>query len=89
MKFLKSYVLILLLLSVLGLSAQTPFGVNYQAVLRNSNGQVLSGQSAVLRFSLTSSTGSSGYYQETHNVTPKHVGLVNAAVGPGTLASVT
>ena len=58
MKFLKSYVLILLLLSVLGLSAQTPFGVNYQAVLRNSNGQVLSGESVTLQFSLTNSTGS-------------------------------
>jgi len=87
MKFLKSYVLILLLLSVLGLSAQTPFGVNYQAVLRNSNGQVLSGQSATLRFSLTNSTGSSIYYQETHSVTTNNFGLVNAVVGKGTLVS--
>lgn len=87
MKFLKSYVLILLLLSVLGLGAQTPFGVNYQAVLRNSNGQALSGQSATLQFSLTNSTGSAVYYQETHDVTTNTFGLVNAIVGKGTLVS--
>jgi len=49
--------------------AQTPTGFSYQAVLRNNSGQILGGQAAQLRITLTSSNGLINYYQEVHNVT--------------------
>jgi len=63
--------------------AQTPTGFSYQAVLRNNSGQILGGQAAQLRITLTSSNGLINYYQEVHNVTSTVQGLINVIVGEG------
>jgi len=64
--------------------AQTPAGFSYQAVLRNSTGQVLGGQTAQLRVTLTSSNGLTTHYQEVHDVTSTAQGLINVVIGNGT-----
>jgi len=62
---------------------QAPSGFNYQAVLRNSSGQVIASQSATLRISLTDEAGTTTLYSETHGVTTTAQGLINVVVGNG------
>lgn len=65
-------------------AAQQPTGFSYQAVLRNSSGQVLANQNVTLRLSITSSDGSTTYYAESHAVNTGPYGLVSLTVGEGT-----
>lgn len=85
------YTSLLLLLAFLltseGLFAQTidrPF--NYQAVLRNASGQVMSGESVTLRFSIyeNATNPTDLVYRESHSLTTSDQGLVNAWIGDGT-----
>lgn len=62
---------------------QTPTGFSYQAVLRNSSGQVLANQSVSLRVNLISNNGTTTYYTETHNLTTTSQGIVNLVIGEG------
>ena len=82
MKKLSSLLVALVVVSII--YAQTPIGFSYQAVLRNTNGQVLGGQAAQLRVTLTSSNGQTTHYQELHNVTSSAQGLINVIIGDGT-----
>ena len=63
--------------------SQAPSGFNYQAVLRNSSGQVIASQSATLRISLTDEAGTTTHYSETHGITTTAQGLINVVVGNG------
>ncbi len=63
--------------------SQTPEGFSYQAVLRNSSGQVLANQSVSLRVNLISNNGTTTYYTETHNLTTTSQGIVNLIIGEG------
>ena len=74
---------IVILLSAVFAWSQTPTGFSYQAVLRSSNGQLLTNQTGQLRVSLTSSDGVTTHYQETHDVTSSAQGIVNVIVGDG------
>ncbi|MEY1639052.1 hypothetical protein [Tenuifilum osseticum] len=65
-------------------AAQQPVGFSYQAVLRNSSGQVLANQNVTLRLSITSPDGSTTYYAESHAVNTGPYGLVGLTVGGGT-----
>ena len=79
--------LVLLLLANL-LFAQVPQGIKYQAVIRNSNGEVLSEQNVALRISiLQSSTTGSTVYSEEHAAQTNTHGLVNFTIGEGTIVS--
>lgn len=66
--------------------AQAPQSFNYQAVARDAAGAVISNQAVSFRISLLqgSSTGTS-VFTETHNVNTNQFGLVNFAIGSGTL----
>jgi len=68
--------------------AQTPNGINYQAVLRNTNNQIITNQNVGLRLSVlqTSSTGTVAY-SETFNTTTNDYGVVNLVLGQGTVLS--
>lgn len=68
--------------------AQAPQSFNYQAVARDASGAVLSNQAVSFRISLLqgSATGTS-IYTETHAVTTNLLGLVNFAIGGGTVVS--
>ncbi|HOZ16072.1 MAG TPA: hypothetical protein PLH91_05170 [Tenuifilaceae bacterium] len=75
-------VMLCLLLS-LAVYSQTPTGFSYQAVLRNSNGEVLAGQTGQLRIILSSSDGSVTHYQEVHSISTGTQGIVNVVIGDG------
>lgn len=63
------------------LAAQSPEGVNYQAVVRDG-GSLLANQTIEIRFTFVS--GGSQIYQETQSLTTDARGLVNAVIGSGT-----
>jgi hypothetical protein len=69
-------------------NAQAPQSFNYQAVARDASGAVLSNQAVSFRISLLqgSATGSN-VYSETHPITTNQFGLVNFAIGGGTIVS--
>lgn len=71
------------ILSFIVVFSQTPAGFSYQAIIRNSSGQVLTNQDVVLRVSLISSDESSTFYTETHSKRSNAQGLVNLAIGDG------
>ena len=71
----------------IGLS-QVPDAFNYQAVVRNSSGEVLANQNVSFRISILQGSESGAVsYSETHTVSTNAYGLVNLAIGDGTLVS--
>jgi hypothetical protein len=80
-------IIILLSWLVVGLysMSQTPQFFNYQAVLRNNSGAIISGQTVNLRISIHDiSAGGTVVFQETHSVTTNPFGIVNLKIGNGT-----
>ena len=70
------------------LFSQAPQGFNYQAVLRDAQGQVVKDQLVSLRLSILqgSETGTT-VYSETHQVTSNAFGLVTVVVGEGNVVT--
>src|SRR6056297_3160637 len=80
--------LFFLLLAVNLIFAQVPQGIKYQAVIRDSNGEVLSEQNIALKISiLQSSPTGSTVYSEEHAAQTNIQGLVNITIGEGTILS--
>lgn len=70
--------------------AQAPNAFNYQAVLRNAGGDLITGQLVEMRFTVrNSSANGTIQYRETQNLTPNEFGLVDHAIGTGTVVSGT
>lgn len=70
--------------------AQTPQGINYQGIARNSQGLPLLNRSIGIRLSiLDSSAIGSAVYVETHNTLTNNSGLFNLSIGWGTTVSGT
>ena len=67
--------------------AQTPHGMNYQAVARNSSGAILSNQSIGVRITITNGNAGATLYQETDTATTNQFGLFTLNVGNGTVVS--
>jgi len=66
-----------------------PQGINYQAVVRDANGDVLMNQTLTIQFSVISDiTTSVVSWQETHTVNTNDYGLYTAIIGGGTATSV-
>lgn len=84
MKKLYFSLVAVLLLLVIDTAAQIPQGFSYQAVIRNSEGQVLPNKSVTLKISLTNGEGTVTHYTETHNVNTNSFGLISIVVGNGT-----
>ncbi len=80
----KIALIITLLASSIILWAQAPGSFQYQAVLRDAQGDPLTNTSATVQFSLLegSETGNS-VYSESHTVTTNSFGLINIAIGSG------
>lgn len=75
-------------LSASTLFAQAPEGMNYQTVLRGSDGGVLSDDFVSMRFSIrTGSTSGSVVYQEDISTNTNEYGLVNHVIGEGNVLS--
>lgn len=68
--------------------AQAPNSFNYQAVIRDGSGNLITTGLVNMRFTIrTGSSSGSSEYQETSVETPNQYGLVNHAVGTGTVVS--
>lgn len=77
-------------LSVLQLAAQVPQGINYQTVVRNSNGAIIPSQNVNFRLSIISGSPTGNIvYVEAHPVATNSLGLVNLIIGQGTPLSGT
>lgn len=77
-----------LMFAALFADAQAPQGFNYQAVVRNGSGNILSNQSVEMRFSIRSGSATGTVqYQESKVLTTNEYGLVSHDVGTGTLIS--
>lgn len=86
-KFLLSVIFCALLMAGY---AQAPQSLNYQAVARNSGGNVLANQAVGLRFTIhTGSAGGSVVYQETGSATTNQFGLFTHDIGTGTVVQGT
>ena len=84
---------LLTLLSVLfcaiTFAQSVPQGINYQAVARDANGDVLMNQALTIQFSVISDiTTSAVSWQETHTVNTNDYGLYTAIIGGGTATNV-
>jgi hypothetical protein len=80
-------ILSLMVLSVV-LYAQTPQSFSYQTVIRDAGWNVLANQSVGIEISiLEDATNGTSVYKEEHASTTSQIGLVNLAVGEGTVVS--
>jgi hypothetical protein len=72
------------------LFAQTPEGINYQAVIRKTNGALVTNTTIAIRIQIkqNSSTGTV-VYAERQSVITSQYGLVNFVIGQGTILSGT
>lgn len=59
-----------------------PDGFNYQAVLRDDDGDVLANRPVAIRFTLNN--GAADVWIETHNTTTNAFGMINLVIGDGT-----
>jgi hypothetical protein len=85
----KTVTIIALCLMAFGyLNAQTfPYGINYQAVARDANGNAQTNANVNLRFTIAPSTSTTTIvYQETQTAHTNSMGQFNAVIGTGTSA---
>jgi hypothetical protein len=87
MKFL--FIFLSLFVSTL-LFSQAPEGINYQAVMRNSSGNLVTNSTVAIRVQIRqgSSTGTT-VYVERHSIISSSQGLINMVIGEGTNAQGT
>jgi hypothetical protein len=80
--------LIILLFFPLLSYSQSPSGVNYQAVARDSVGAILANTAIDIQFSIISSTTTGNVeYKEQHSATTNDFGLFSLIIGQGTYIS--
>src|SRR6185295_16465992 len=79
-----------MLLSITSALAQAPDGFNYQAVVRDESGNIITNGSVDVRFTIHQTTSSgTTVYQETQSITTNAYGLITAIIGEGTVVSGT
>ena len=80
-------IILLILLPIFGFS-QAPQKINFQSILRNTNGEVVANKAVSLRISILSGsiTGNT-VYSETHDKTTDASGLISLQIGIGTVLS--
>ena len=81
---MKNLLSVLFLTLTIGLWAQAPQSINYQAVARDASGQIMDAQSGMVRVSILDAVGGNIMYQEEHAVTTNQFGLFTIAIGKGT-----
>ncbi len=70
-------------LFISSLMAQASQGFNYQAIARNTSGNILSNQNISFRFSIRNGNGGAVLYRETFSTTTNQFGLVTLTIGKG------
>lgn len=84
--------ILFILFSILSfcLHAQAPQGLNYQATVRNSSGNLITNQNVYFRFNIMQNSATSvPVYTETHYVPTDDLGQVNCIIGQGTATTGT
>ena len=81
MKTLKTFIIALCV--TIQAYSQAPQGFNYQAIVRNSEGQVISNQEVGIKITLQDESGNLQYYSESHSQITNPQGLVTLVVGQG------
>jgi len=65
--------------------SQAPEGINYQAVMRNNSGNLVTNSTVAIRVQIRQGTASgSAVYQERQSITTTSQGLINMVIGAGT-----
>ncbi|MFL5789209.1 MAG: hypothetical protein ACJ748_14210 [Flavisolibacter sp.] len=83
-------IIILCLLFSVNLDAQTPHGIPYQALARNSSGTALASQAVSVRFTIHDVTAAGTVvYQEKQSTTTSAYGMFTVTIGNGTVTSGT
>jgi hypothetical protein len=84
----KYFLSLMFFVASVALLAQAPQRFNYQAVARNEAGEALSNQNVAFRFSILQG-GENGtvVYSETQSLGTNDFGLINTAIGSGTVQS--
>jgi len=78
------FLFVLLALMSINLNAQYfPYGINYQAVARNTEGYPISNTEIVVEISILKGTSNEIVWQETHIGTTDKFGLLNVIIGKG------
>jgi hypothetical protein len=83
---MKKLLVILFAISAILVKAQTPQGINYQSIIRNTAGVVLPSTAVTVEFKLYASPSPTAIllYDETHSATTNSFGMVNLVIGQGT-----
>ena len=77
-----------LILFPLFVFSQSPQKINFQSILRNTNGEIVANKSVSLKISILSgSINGSSVYAETHTKTTDASGLISLQIGNGTVLS--
>ena len=79
-----SICLALITMDVLGLQAQAPQSINYQAVVRDNLGAILPAHGVGIRFTIKNGVEGLVLYQETTQVSSNQFGLITHGIGSGT-----
>ncbi len=78
-------IILFILLPIFGIS-QAPQKINFQSILRNTNGEVVANKAVSLKISILSgSIYGISVYSETHAKTTDASGLISLQIGNGTL----
>ena len=72
-------------MALCSMAAMAQSGFNYQAVIRDANGNLVSNKNISLRITLTTEAGNDTYYQEKHTAKTNAYGAVSIVVGEGTV----
>jgi hypothetical protein len=78
----KIFTVIAVLAMFASLTAQLPSGFNYQAIIRDASGNIISNENITLKLSILDNMDTN-VWTETHNVTTNQFGLVSLVVGQG------
>ena len=80
--------LLIVLIGVTTVFAQAPQAFKYQAVVRNTSGEIIAGQLVSLRVSiLQDSINGTTAYSETHSITTNQFGMIVLEIGIGTVVT--
>jgi uncharacterized protein (TIGR02145 family) len=78
----------LLIFTSVTLMAQSPQKINFQSIVRNTNGVIFSNKTLSIKISLLSGSATGEpVYSETHSSTTDAIGLVSLQIGSGTALS--
>lgn len=82
---MKHIIKLLLLLLSLNILAQAPQGFNYQATVRNQEGQLITNQNVYFKFNIIQGSATAvPIFSETHYVPTDDLGQVTIVIGTGT-----